>query len=165
VCARATLSHTNVRVVASGAKVHFKMSKSVQFGEEVHLVGSSEPLGSWQISKGQKMKWEDGDVWSLQTELEPGTVEYKYCISRMGDEDIEWMPGENFQLRLGGGFFTVTDHWGKAKESQVCPQDLSDLSKKKVKELKALLSERGLPVSGKKAELIARLNENSKEIV
>ena len=42
-------------------------------------------------------------------------------------------------------------------------QSLDDFAKLKVPELKVLLRERGLPVSGKKAELIARIQVSETE--
>lgn len=41
---------------------------------------------------------------------------------------------------------------------------MAEYAKKTVAELQEILKSRGLPSSGKKAELIARLNENDKEL-
>ncbi len=45
--------------------------KTVQanFGENLKVVGSSDVLGGWDVSKSPSMTWTDGDVWCLELEI------------------------------------------------------------------------------------------------
>jgi len=94
------------------------------------------------------------------------SVQYKYAITSHNQEDAKWMPGPNFSVSVPDSALDVKDAWGQAKKEQGMPgngngaADLSQadaLSKMTVKEIKTLLKDKGLPVSGKKADLIGRL--------
>jgi len=155
--------------------VTFELPLSVAFGDEVCVVGDAQVLGSWSLSKAKKMQWHDGDVWSAQVELPSGVdIQYKYAITSHNQEDAKWMPGPNFSVSVPDSALNVKDAWGHAKEQGMSGNgngaaalttgkgdvDLSQadaLSKMTVKEIKLLLKEKGLPVSGKKADLIGRL--------
>ena len=44
-------------------QVSQKFFHSLQFGQEVYIVGSSPELGEWQLSKALKLKWSEGHIW------------------------------------------------------------------------------------------------------
>mmetsp|Transcript_24076 Transcript_24076/g.51749 ORF Transcript_24076/g.51749 Transcript_24076/m.51749 type:complete len:259 (-) Transcript_24076:277-1053(-) len=172
------------------AKVTFQLPHSVPFGQEVLITGDSDELGSWSLAKARKLAWQEGDVWRVTVDLPAETsIEYKYAVSKCGDEDINWMPGSNFAVEVPrvGKALVAEDVWGRggecvrsnganaaaiaaAAEEQAAvaeaemtmttvmgEEEVEDYAKLTVKELKALLKSRGLPVSGKKADLVARL--------
>jgi hypothetical protein len=51
--------------------VHLKLAipYHCNWGQHLCLVGSAEPLGSWDIDQGVTMQWSDGDLWSVDVEL------------------------------------------------------------------------------------------------
>ena len=53
-----------VRVVARS--VSFKISRKLQFGDSVAVAGDCSQLGAWDASKGLKLSWTEGNVWSGQ---------------------------------------------------------------------------------------------------
>ena len=71
---------------------------------------------------------------------------------------MEVPPDEEELEKLMGG--SEEESGAEVQEEEV--SENLDFSSMKVSELKELLKERGLPVSGKKAELIERLSESSK---
>lgn len=40
-----------------------------QLGEEVHVVGSIPELGNWKVENSQKLQWNPGNVWTLESKL------------------------------------------------------------------------------------------------
>lgn len=165
--------------------VTFKVQQNVKFGEEILIVGDEQVLGSWSLSKAQKLEWHEGDVWSAQVDLPVGTeIEYKYAVTSHNDDDAKWMPGQNFSVTVPDIPCEVNDVWGEAKKRAMSNGDATtateavdfsedplalsfvdnaDYSKMTVKEIKSILKAKGLPVSGKKAELVARLVETGPE--
>mmetsp|Transcript_27635 Transcript_27635/g.58501 ORF Transcript_27635/g.58501 Transcript_27635/m.58501 type:complete len:229 (+) Transcript_27635:213-899(+) len=160
-------SFFSAQSVEKTTPVTFELPLSVAFGDEVCVVGDAQGLGSWSLSKAKKLEWHDGDVWSAQVDLPSGAdIQYKYAITSHNQEDAKWMPGPNFSVSVPDSALDVKDAWGQAKKEQGMPgngngaADLSQadaLSKMTVKEIKTLLKDKGLPVSGKKADLIGRL--------
>ena len=50
----------------------------VEFGEEARIVGNIPELGSWDVFRAPKMRWNDGHVWSLELDLPTdGEIEFK----------------------------------------------------------------------------------------
>lgn len=157
-------------------RVRFEITLSVDFGDEVLVVGDAENLGSWSLSKAKKLSWHEGDVWSAEIDLPEGEkIEYKYAITSHDHEDAKWMPGKNFAL-CATPDCERRDQWGveslpAEKEADIphkhqissaekaTEEDwhFGNLEKKTVKEIKSILKAKGLPVSGKKADLIERL--------
>merc|ERR1711933_716040 len=73
-------------------KVTFKLPHRVKFGQEVVLVGDDKALGSWSVSKGKKLEWQEGDMWQATVDLPRDTsIQYKYAVSNI--EDTTWMQG------------------------------------------------------------------------
>lgn len=57
----------------------------VAFGEEHRIVGNVKALGEWDYHHAPKMRWNKGDVWTLQLDLpanEP--VEFKVLSGLRG---------------------------------------------------------------------------------
>lgn len=42
---------------------------TVEWGQEVALVGEAETLGGWDVDKSLAMSWHDGDYWTAEAEL------------------------------------------------------------------------------------------------
>ena len=60
-------------------RVTFKMPHSVPFGQELLIVGDAEVLGSWSLSKAQKLVWNEGDMWTVTVDLPADqSFQYKY---------------------------------------------------------------------------------------
>lgn len=164
-------------------KVTFQIPHSVPFGQEVVIAGDAQVLGSWSLSKAKKLAWNEGDLWTVTVDLPAdSSIQYKYAITRHGNEDVEWMPGTNFSIQADpsaasqGRTQVAQDVWGRKSECKTVllanGQQLpaatlaevgqgeglpGDISKMTVKDIKVMLKARGLPVSGKKADLIERL--------
>ena len=124
-------------------------------------------------------------MWSAQVDLPVGTeIEYKYAVTSHNDDDAKWMPGQNFSVTVPDIPCEVNDVWGEAKKRAMSNGDATtateavdfsedplalsfvdnaDYSKMTVKEIKSILKAKGLPVSGKKADLVARLVETGPE--
>ncbi len=45
---------------------------SMQFGEELCVVGEADELGAWDVSRCVSMAWNEGDVWVAEAELPSG---------------------------------------------------------------------------------------------
>ena len=51
----------------------------VPFGHHLVLVGNTEELGGWELSRAPLMSWSEGDVWTASVALPAGAaVEYKF---------------------------------------------------------------------------------------
>lgn len=165
---------------AETVKVTFQLPHSVPFGQEVVIAGDAQVLGSWSLAKAKKLAWNEGDLWTVTVDLPAdSSIQYKYAITRHGNEDVEWMPGANFSIQADpsaaseGRTQVANDVWGRKNEcktvllmngqqhpttlSEVEGEGFSDITKMTVKDIKVMLKARGLPVSGKKADLIERL--------
>lgn len=50
----------------------------VSFGESHKVVGGHPALGNWDVTSAPQMQWNDGNVWTLEVQLEEGSdVEFK----------------------------------------------------------------------------------------
>ena len=50
----------------------------VSFGESHKVVGGHPALGDWDVGSAPQMQWNDGNVWTLEVQLEEGSdVEFK----------------------------------------------------------------------------------------
>jgi hypothetical protein len=56
---------------------HFAIPYHVNFGETIKLLGSSEPLGCWDIRKAVQLKWSHSDTWYCDVRLGAGVHEFK----------------------------------------------------------------------------------------
>lgn len=166
----------------NNVKVRFEIKHKLDYGHRMAVVGSSEELGTWDPLQGRSLTWNDNDLWQGEAEV-PRAVEFKFVI--LGDgEVVSWQSGDNVCLDVpsqaeiihirsnsfddpGALSLTVIEGntqsevkdinaFTEAVSSTVLsePESLHGL---KVAELKTMCKERGLPVSGRKADLVARL--------
>ena len=50
----------------------------MSFGESHKVVGGHPALGNWDVTSAPQMQWNDGNVWTLEVQLEEGSdVEFK----------------------------------------------------------------------------------------
>ena len=116
--------------------IKFAVSKVVEFGSRLAIVGAHESLGDWNASDALTLEWSDGHVWrgeidvpladmlegsSKRTTLGDATgeassnpLEYKYVIQGK-DGAVHWMEGENLHippLEYGTTALVVQDTWG-----------------------------------------------------
>jgi hypothetical protein len=60
---------------------------TVEYGQELALVGAVDALGNWDIKQAVKMAWTDGDVWTAQAEVPAGCVRTRRSVApRAGSE-------------------------------------------------------------------------------
>jgi len=79
--------------------VGFKVSKQVNYGESVKLVGSGSALGDWDVSAAPEMRWTDGDVWVAELELPAEEdVHFKYVCVHEGGEYWENCADHNLKV-------------------------------------------------------------------
>lgn len=84
-------------------RLKFKLPYRCNFGQYISIVGSSDTLGNWDPSAGKPMQWTDGDVWTVEFELTPGSnteLEYKYVVKNSDGNIHTWKPGNNYLLQL-----------------------------------------------------------------
>ncbi|KAK9814841.1 hypothetical protein WJX72_012456 [[Myrmecia] bisecta] len=109
----------------------------------------------------------EGDVWkSEELEVEAGnTLEYKYVVIAEDGSIRRWQEGENAMVKIPAtapvsGVMRVDDDWEESNQKGaalvVHGKALPDMT---VAELKVLLRERGLKQTGRKVDLISRLEE------
>lgn len=61
-------------------RVAISVSRRVDWGESVAVVGQDTVLGSWQPCQSLPLSWSEGDVWSAVVGLPPGVHEFKVNI-------------------------------------------------------------------------------------
>lgn len=82
--------------------VRFAVTKHVEYGCEVAIVGSDVKLGEWDVGKARRMQWTRGDVWvtTMDLDLHPGNVlEYKYVVLDH-NHVAHWQDGCNRELSM-----------------------------------------------------------------
>lgn len=58
------------------------MPLQVSFGESHKLVGGHPALGDWDIGNAPQMQWSDGNIWTLEVQLEEGSdLEFKVILA------------------------------------------------------------------------------------
>lgn len=89
---------------ATGARVEvrFSLPHRVDFGQHVCIVGGHEHLGGWDVVRGVKMTWTEGDVWSAVLELHATDLdlEYKYVVRDESGHAVYWQPGANCSVAV-----------------------------------------------------------------
>ena len=108
--------------------VRFTLSRRVDFGKCHRLVGDHPTLGNWKDSKAVGMSWSDGDNWSAEISVPPGTtLEFKIIeVSDSGDgsEHLYWEPRDNHVVVIpeqGATLMEVNVRWGSKVETRVNP--------------------------------------------
>eukprot|EP00192_Tetraselmis_astigmatica_P019927 CAMPEP_0117673166 /NCGR_PEP_ID=MMETSP0804-20121206/14323_1 /TAXON_ID=1074897 /ORGANISM="Tetraselmis astigmatica, Strain CCMP880" /LENGTH=211 /DNA_ID=CAMNT_0005481877 /DNA_START=61 /DNA_END=696 /DNA_ORIENTATION=- len=106
------------------SKVNFRVTTHVEFGQRVEVTGETEALGGWQDSK--PLSWTEGDVWTLDCDVPPGPVEYKYVIKTVDGALLGWQPGSNRHIEVPEGTtITVSDGW-ESEVPSVTPASSED---------------------------------------
>lgn len=72
-------------------RVAISVSRRVDWGESVAVVGQDTVLGSWQPIQSLPLTWSEGDVWSAVVGLPPGVHEFK--VGNTGPVKALWMSG------------------------------------------------------------------------
>lgn len=83
-------------------RVRFSVTKRVEYGSEIAVVGSNAQLGEWDAGRALQMQWTRGHVWVATADLNltPGSVlEYKYVVLDQSHE-AHWQQGPNRQLPM-----------------------------------------------------------------
>jgi hypothetical protein len=81
--------------------IEFRIRHHVEFGEEVHIVGSVRELGKWDADDGSlPLHWSENDLWSAIITVKRADVprlEYKYIV-RSQDGKTTWEKGGNHNI-------------------------------------------------------------------
>lgn len=96
-------STVQVEASASAVNVSFKVQQGVKFGEVLKVVGGAPQLGDWSAAAAPAMEWSEGDNWSLQAELEPGTYSFKCVIYNTNSGSAFWEEGGDRKVEVGAG--------------------------------------------------------------
>lgn len=185
-CSRHVLAFASGQETSRNVKIRFNIKQKLDFGHQLAVVGSSHQLGSWNVSNTNgKLSWSEGDFWRGEAEIPTGPVEFKLVVVGDGNA-VNWQPGENVALIVPDSAdaidvtgeesslnLTIVEASTAVDESDVRDAEedheevetgsageelsLPWLKSLKVAELKNMCKERGLPVSGKKSDLIDRL--------
>lgn len=83
---------------SSSLRIIFKIEKGTQFGETVHMTGSSDELGKWANFK--QMDFTKGtNSWSLELRTSEKSFEYKFILLNTRKECIwEEIPNRKFDM-------------------------------------------------------------------
>ncbi|KAG2428603.1 hypothetical protein HYH02_014305 [Chlamydomonas schloesseri] len=96
-------SSDDVGVRSSTLKLNFKVGYRVNFGQSVAMIGSGDALGNWDPKRSIAMKWTDGDYWTCELNVAPGSaldLEYKYVVVNSDGHIGHWKPGSNYKVTL-----------------------------------------------------------------
>ena len=150
-------------------------SKEMEWSEgdvwstDLEIPAGTELQYKYVVSRDQKaLHWMKGDNFAVKIPEEIDTGASLQVNDKWGDKwgrDVQMVNGTTkaVDLDLLNGSVAAAAPEAAAPELPPTPAPpgapaaSGDLAKLTVKELKALLKEKGLPVSGKKAELVARL--------
>ncbi|KAG2435096.1 hypothetical protein HXX76_007183 [Chlamydomonas incerta] len=67
------------------------------------MIGSGDALGNWDPKRSIAMKWTDGDWWTVELNVAPGSaldLEYKYVVVNADGVIGYWKPGSNYKVTL-----------------------------------------------------------------
>ncbi|KAH3746148.1 Serine/threonine/tyrosine-interacting protein [Pelomyxa schiedti] len=86
----------------------FSIRYVTSFGQELYIVGSIPILGMWHPTPDNKMKWGEGNVWSISLPVLNQKFEYKYVMVDV-DGHLIWESSPN-RLFDGSKRF-IRDYW------------------------------------------------------
>ena len=78
-------------------KIIFSVNYNSRFGEEVAILGSLAKLGFWELSGALPLKWNEGNIWTGEINLEDEdyqNFEFKFIVVEKGIIKL-WENGEN----------------------------------------------------------------------
>uniref|UniRef100_A0A1D2A6P8 CBM20 domain-containing protein n=2 Tax=Auxenochlorella protothecoides TaxID=3075 RepID=A0A1D2A6P8_AUXPR len=111
---RRQLSRTTLAAAATTVSVRIGVQRDVGYGRSVRLVGAGPRLGDWNPRQGVELAWTDGNVWTTDLDLEPGTaLEFKF-VSISGS-NVEWESGSNHVVPAPEADAAVSLNWGAAE--------------------------------------------------
>ena len=85
-------------------KIIFCLTYNSVFGEEVGIVGSIEKLGNWEEKSVKTMKWNKGNIWIRELELNPTDLvdfEFKFVVLER-NKIKKWESGNNNIVNFTG---------------------------------------------------------------
>lgn len=84
------------RGAADGRLIQFTVTKHVEYGDHIGIVGSIPKLGEWHPTQAVWLAWAPGDQWTgrMQLPISTHSFEYKRIIRRAGG-GILWEQGTN----------------------------------------------------------------------
>ncbi|GFR40941.1 hypothetical protein Agub_g1601 [Astrephomene gubernaculifera] len=85
--------------VATRTKVKFILKQRVGLGESWKMVGKCPELGSMVPEVAPYMQWNNGDVWTYEAKIRPGTFTYK-AVLRKPDGQYLWEDGKDRTLEV-----------------------------------------------------------------
>ncbi|KAG2499885.1 hypothetical protein HYH03_002174 [Edaphochlamys debaryana] len=88
--------------VASRCKVKFVIKQRLALGEAWKICGTVPELGRMTPEVAPYMKWNTGDVWTLELKVRPGPVTWKAVI-RKPDGQYVWEAGKDRSLEVPFG--------------------------------------------------------------
>ncbi|KAK4755430.1 hypothetical protein SAY87_009187 [Trapa incisa] len=110
--------------------VRFQLKKECQFGEQFLLVGNDPILGSWDPSSAIPMNWSDGNLWTLDLNIQVGRqIRFKFVL--MGSAGIiQWQPDPDRVLETWETDKTITvcEDWEDAALQRIAEELQSDSS-------------------------------------
>ena len=86
------------------SKIIFCLTYHSVFGEEVGIIGSSEKLGNWEENSVKIMKWNKGNIWTREEELNINNLvdfEFKFVILEK-NKIKKWESGNNNIVNFTG---------------------------------------------------------------
>ena len=94
---------------SGSTRVRFAVHKRVEYGQCLRVVGDLQELGGWDVQRAPALAWGEGDVWTGEVALPPGSSpSFKFVVCTK-KEAVEWEGGENRQT---GGAGVVEAHFG-----------------------------------------------------
>lgn len=149
--------------------IKFAVSKVVEFGSRLMIVGSTDSLGQWDASQAMALEWSDGHVWQGEIDVplrdlinatptddpddpdasgvvrNQAALEYKYVIQAK-DGGVHWMDGENLHIpaiEYGTTALVVQDSWGfgyrEIQFERLAEESLLELLKQEEKSTRSAL--------------------------
>ncbi|CAL8471460.1 g11002 [Coccomyxa elongata] len=85
---------------SSGSTVRLTTQHEVAFGEVIKVVGTQEELGAWDPVAAPGLTWSDGNKWSVDLQLPPGSYEFKLVVVREDGTPAEWEAGPNREIMV-----------------------------------------------------------------
>ena len=115
----------------------FQIKRTINFGEELRIVGSHKSMGAWDVASSMTLNWGEGDVWTTDDVELPvdGVYIYKFAIVPSGQPGtvLEWQQGNNQVLTLSPDDHPrlwVYDNWnGNPNQSSIYREDGESESK------------------------------------
>jgi len=93
----------NTASTSTQLSIRFALKRKVNFGESFKLTGSHESLGNWDVSKSPSLTWSEGDIWTTDISLPPGTAavfEFKCVLISESGGEPKWEKGPNHTIDI-----------------------------------------------------------------